>query len=61
MEELDTALNELGMLSSCSKYKLEYLKVVGWCGMHLLFKSCLLLTAHNLITMSHCGILLMEL
>jgi len=28
MEELDTALNELGMLSSCSKYKLDYLKAM---------------------------------
>ena len=27
MENLDSALNELGMLSSCSKYKLDYLKV----------------------------------
>ena len=27
MEDLDSALNELGMLSSCSKYKLDYLKV----------------------------------
>ena len=27
MEDLDSALNELGMLSSCSKYRLDYLKV----------------------------------
>ena len=27
MEELDAALNELGMLSSVTKYKLDYLQV----------------------------------
>ena len=27
MEDLDSALNELGMLSSVTKYKLDYLEV----------------------------------
>ena len=33
MEDLDSALNELGMLSSSSKFKLDYLKVspYDWC------------------------------
>lgn len=39
MEELDTALNELGMLSSCSKYKLDYLKVIDCVWGALTFKD----------------------
>ena len=54
MENLDSALNELGMLSSCSKYKLDYLKVSKMIGSIVsvctyIQKSCALLTAHYLI------------
>ena len=54
MEDLDSALNELGMLSSCSKYKLDYLKVSRMIGSIVsvciyIEKSCALLAAHYLI------------
>ena len=49
MEDLDSALNELGMLSSCSKYKLDYLKVSKMIGCTYIEKSCALLTSHYLI------------
>ena len=55
MEDLDSALNELGMLSSCSKYKLDYLKVSKMIGSivsvctYIIQKSCALLAAHYLI------------
>ena len=54
MENLDSALNELGMLSSCSKYKLDYLKVSKMIGSIVsvctyIQKSCALLAAHYLI------------